>query len=276
MTLLNSPFIPSSTLLRLKGSISDSLRYKESLASNPLFITFLLSSLISPNYQTDQYPILQMFNSPEPTTPTDDGQSHQLNGTSRPGTFPAGRHHPFQGGLRLPTPSFAATTTRQHELRLRPSCAPQSAPSSGYSQDNVLMTAADIEVTMPEVMEEYDEKRRAEGKVPWHALSDRHDERHDDVPVFRRNPRRRSSQSMTTQSSGVSKTKPAPSRSSLARRIGQTDLNTLGGQTRARAGVRSPRALSESQNDGASIGGGQTAEELQGGFEQMTMGDREE
>jgi len=216
-----------------------------------------------------------MNSSPEPSSSTDDGKSYRSHGDSRIDTNPV-RRYPSKGGLRLPTPSLPATVTRQHELCFRPSCAPQSAQSSGYSQNNVLMTAADIAETMPGVMEEDDEKRRAAGQLPWHALSDRHDERHDDVPGFRRNPRRRSSQSVTTQSSGVSKTKPAPSRPLLARRIAQTDLSTLGGQTRARAGVRSPRALSESQNDETSIRGEETADVLQGGFGQMTINDSKE
>ena len=221
-----------------------------------------------------------MDSSPEPSSSTDDGKSYRSYGDSRIDTNPV-RRYPSTGMLRLPGRSIPATIDSRNEPGyLGSHRVLDSKPNSEYSSKDALMTETDVKRAMPGVLKEYNEKREAAGKLPWYQLSECHDERHKDVPetvpATRRYPRRRVSQPVTTQPSGVSKSKsarPGPSRSS---RNEPVEVATRGGRGWTNSDLKRQNTLPESQNDGLSIRSRGTADVLPDGFGKIKMDDGEE
>ena len=95
-----------------------------------------------------------MNNSPEPTTPTDDGKGHQSDNDPRPDTYSVGRYHPSTGILSLPTTSdFTTVNLRPDDIHLGSHHARRSERSSRTPSDDNLMNEDDIKQAMSEITE---------------------------------------------------------------------------------------------------------------------------
>jgi len=142
------------------------------------------------------------------------------------------------------------------------------------------MTATDIANTMPGAMTTYNARSRDAGKLLVYNVSKGEGEGGEDVQetvsATRRYPRRRVSQPVTTQPSGVSKSKSARPGPSVSSRNEPVEVATRGGRGWTNSDLKRQNTLPESQNDGLSVRSRETADVLPGGFGKMTMDDGEE
>jgi hypothetical protein len=223
-----------------------------------------------------------MNSSPEPTTPTDEGKKHQLDGHSGSGTNPAGRPHPTFGGLTLPKTSNVGTVNQEQEsIYLGSSKVPvqyREPLSRTPSPDDRTLNERDIEEYVKRNIKKEKGKRRAAGNAPWNDQSENDDERQEDAPErrssLRKTPRRRVSQMTTTEGSRVSKTpRTVPVRSNTNEEPGTTScrVKARGG---TRSGLRSQTISQTSQDDEVRARDTNTAIGFEDDVDKMSINDQ--
>jgi hypothetical protein len=215
-----------------------------------------------------------MDSSPEPTTPTDDGETDQFDGHLVPGTDRGSRHsnHPFFGGLRPQrTSNISTVDPGQGSIHPESSEVPSSEPPRASPHDDVLMTERDLAESMPGIMEEDDKKRRAAGKPRWsgHPWSDNEREQVslEKLSAVPKTPHRRMSHAGPTRSSGVSKTPRSGPRRRNTNQEPDMPARRLRAWGMTEAVTRSQTAMTRSRGWEPSASDERTVGDLEGGVE---------
>jgi hypothetical protein len=221
-----------------------------------------------------------MTTSRKSTTRTDDGRTHQSDGQSESDTDPGSPHpfHPTTGMLSLPKPSDAATRATGHDdVHLEAGKVPYFESPSRTPSDDRLMTEDDIEESMPGIMNEYNNKRRAAGEALSSNVSESDEEGRDDVletiSAVPETPRRRATQTTSTRGCRVSRTsRPVPVRSNTNEEPGAPRRLPVRGGTRS--GLRSQTIAQTSPDDEVKIRDRDTAIGFEDDVDKISINDQ--